>query len=175
MKPFITPKSSAVVKKLLHFQIEGNLNWSDLIGREVVAYAKPSDHSFTEAWEFQLIFDDGGVLEFSSACTAVVGWQEVGTLNIKCVRPERQGVACGSLPTVSLITPPFFCERISRLGFEDDDVLTECGIVINAPNGDEIIIATGVSPGSVSVSAPFARDEFKPEFPLAVCKREILK
>nr|GFD13683.1 hypothetical protein [Tanacetum cinerariifolium] len=126
MKPFITPKVTEDGKKLLEFQYEGGTLKSiskTIDQRKIVAYALPAGQSLNEAWEFQLHFNEGLLVEFSSAY---------------------------------------------------EDVITECGIIFCGRGGSEIIISAGVSPGSVSVSAPFSLDSFEPQFSLASCRREAI-
>jgi hypothetical protein len=63
-------------------------------------------------------------------------------------------------------------ERLEKLVYEDDDVISECGLVMYGVGGAEIIIAAGISPGSVSVAASFATGPFEPQFSLGTCRRE---
>lgn len=176
MKPFITPKVTEAGKKLLQFQLEGRdleSFWSVMHCHRITAYGLPDGHTFDAAWEFQLYFGDDDVfVEFSSACTQVVDWQEVGSLNIRVD-------SCDGGSTTSIRPDPskhaissFFVESLEKLVYEDDDVISECGLVLHGSDGAEIIIAAGISPGSVSVAAPFATGSFEPQFSLGTCRRE---
>jgi len=176
MKPFITPKVTEAGKKLLQFQLEGgDLDSISRVmrGHRVTAYGMPDDHTFDAAWEFQLYFGDDNVfVEFSSACTQVVDWQEVGSLNIRVASCDEGSTASVGPDLSKHAISPFFVERLEKLVYEDDDVITECGLVMYGVGGAEIIIAAGISPGSVSVAASFATEPFEPQFSLGTCRRE---
>ena len=70
--------------------------------------------------------------------------------------------------------PPFRVTSLIKLVYEDNNFSSECGIAIGGANEEEIVVATGISPGSVSVSAPFSTSTFEPEFSVSECKREFL-
>jgi hypothetical protein len=176
MKPFITPKVTEAGKKLLQFQLEGGdieSIWSVIQSHRITAYGMPDGQTFEAAWEFQLYFGDNNIfVEFSSACTQVVDWQEVGSLNIRvssCDAGSATPVGAGlSKHSIS----SFSVDRLEKLIYEDDDVISECGLVLHGADGAEIIIAAGISPGSVSVAASFATEPFEPQFSLAACRFE---
>lgn len=174
MKPFITPDISANGQKVLRLQCESiepeNIPKyaQDL---SVVAYSMPTGHSFQAAWIFRLIFSNGSSLEFSSACTMVVGWQEVGSLNIQLINQAKPDI---DAVLVRFEVPPFRVTSLVKLVYEDNNFRSECGIAIGGENGDEIVVATGVSPGSVSIAAPFSTSAFDPEFSVSECSREFL-
>ena len=175
MKSFINPEISVTGKKLLAFQFEGSENdsfWNLLRDHGVIGYAMPDGHTFQAAWLFRLICDGDMLIEFSSACTRVLGWQEVGTLNIRlmCRACEEPYDEC-HMP-LKIVSPAIPLKGIEKLVYEDDDVITECGLVLCGLDGKEIVIAAGISPGSVSVAATFAEGKFEPQFPLSMCKRE---
>ncbi|QGG91516.1 hypothetical protein GH983_13980 [Agrobacterium sp. MA01] len=177
MKPFITPKVNETGKKLLQFQLEGGEQDSDLCAmhsRSITAYSMPEGHTFNAAWEFQLHFgNDNLLVEFSSACTQVADWQEAGSLNIRMAYYGESIASIGSAHSATAISP-FTVERLEKLVYEDDDVISECGLILNGSDGTAIIFAAGISPGSVSVAAPFATGQFNPQFSLAACSRKIL-
>ncbi|MCY7327391.1 MAG: hypothetical protein LH618_02445, partial [Saprospiraceae bacterium] len=175
MKPFITPEISAKGQRVLRFQLEGfedDLSLNSVRGHSIIAYGMPAGHTLETAWEFILIFEDGSLLEFSSACTQVIGWEEVGSLNIRFAPqvPGHQSSASEHLLRVEI--QKFEVIAIKKLVYEDDDVIAECGLILYGANGEEVIVATGVSPGSVSIGAAFSAVQFKPEFPVHMTKRE---
>lgn len=177
MKPFITPDISATGQKVLRFQCEGIASkdiWKSRQGLSVVAYAMPLGQSLQAAWIFQLIFDDGSLLEFSSACTQVIGWQEVGSLNIQLIRhPSNEQSDKGS-DLLKTDVPNFRLNSLAKLVYVDNDVSSECALVLCGVSGEEIVVSAGISPGSVSIAAPFSETSFEPQFSVSVCKRELL-
>ncbi|MBU1357768.1 MAG: hypothetical protein KKC79_05035 [Gammaproteobacteria bacterium] len=178
MKPFITPETSATGKSLLPFQSEGIVIatlWNSVCGRTVVAYSLPKGHSFQAAWLFQLVLDDGNVLEFSSACTQVVDWQEVGSLNIRFIKASDRGLSEATPDMVLSATPEFRILTLSRLLYEDDDVISECALAFGGRDGEQIVIAAGIPPGSVSIAAPFSEEQFEPQFAMSTCRRESMQ
>ena len=179
MKSFITPKVTEAGKKLLQFQLEGADLESirdTMCGHRVTAYGMPEGHTFHSAWEFQLHFDGSGTfIEFSSACTQVVDWQEVGSLNVRFVARDEKYKASVGLELPKHDISFFAVEKVEVLVYEDDDVISECGLVLSGADGGEIIIAAGISPGSVSVSAPFATGSFEPQFSISACRRESMR
>ena len=177
MKPFITPDISATGQKVLRLQCEGVAPediWKSVQGLSVVGYALPPGQSIQAAWIFQLIFDDGSLIDFSSACTQVAGWQEVGSLNMQLIRklPKEQLDKGSDLLRTDVLN--FRLNSLAKLAYADDDVSSECALVFCGENGEEIIVATGIPPGSVSISAPFLETSFEPEFSVSECKRELL-
>ncbi len=177
MKSFITPEVSATGKKLLAFQCEG-IDAGDLRsvlnGQQIVAYAMPAGHSLHAAWLFRLILRDGRLLEFSSACTQVVDWQEVGSLNIRLV-DYSSGDAVDLVPEVLTTTiPKVHLQSLEKLVYEDADVVSECALVLQGDGGEEIVVAAGIPAGSVSVLASFATGPFEPQFAISTCRRERL-
>ena len=176
MKPFIIPDISANGQKVLRLQCE-NIEPENIQkyaqDLSVVAYSMPTGHSFQAAWIFRLIFSNGASLEFSSACTMVVGWQEAGSLNIQLISQ-----AISEKPDIDAVlerveVPPFRVTSLVKLVFEDNNFRSECGIAIGGEN-EEIVITTGISPGSVSIAAPFSTSSFEPEFSVSECNREFL-
>jgi hypothetical protein len=174
MKPFITPEVSATGKKMLAFQCEGidaSALRTELIGQHIVAYSLPTGHSFQAAWLFRLILSGGGLLEFSSACTQVVDWQEVGSLNIRFV-DHSSGVPADfelGMPTVAI--PSLHLQALEKLVYEDADIVSECALVLHGEGSEEVVVAAGIPPGSVSVMASFTKGPFEPQFAISTCKR----
>lgn len=178
MKPFITPKVTETGKKLLQFQLEGGDLESirDMLYRHrVTAYGMPEGHTFDAVWEFQLYFDDSSTfIEFSSACTQVGDWQEVGSLNLRFVAGDDESKNYVGLGLPKHGISSFNVKKVEALIYEDSDVISECGLVLSGTDGGEIIIAAGVSPGSVSVAASFATESFEPQFSISACRREAI-
>jgi hypothetical protein len=177
MKPFITPEISATGKKVLAFQCEGvtaGALWGALKGQRIIAYAMPAGHSFRAAWLFRLVLSGGDLLEFSSACTQVVDWQEVGSLNIRFVDRTNRTVADLELEAPTVAISDLHLQAIEKLVFEDADVVSECALVFHGDDGEQLVVASGISPGSVSVSGSFAKEAFEPQFAISICKRESL-
>lgn len=173
MKPFITLKFSASGKKLFSFQYEGTDSdslWVLLEGRVIVAYSIPWRHSFKAAWMFRLFMDNNVMLEFSSACTKVVDWEEVGSLNIRFVDNYHQIFSDDREMRKIEISATKLC-KLEKIFYEDNEIISECALAFSMEGGGEIIVATGISPSSVSVSAPFEKISFEPEFSLNLCKR----
>ena len=173
MKPFTT-NSTENVRVALLFQC-GGVNREQLrkmiIGSCITAYSMPKNHSFESAWLFRLIFNNQYLVEFSSDCTEVTGWQEMGSLNLLAVLD----VNLEQKNEVFLVaeTSNFAVENMECLVYRDADVYAECGLVFYSSLGEEIIIAAGVSPGSVSIQAPFSTQKFQPEFAVSDYHREI--
>jgi hypothetical protein len=173
MKPFITDACKDG-RCTLPFQLEGLKREQledTLVGKCIVAYALPEGHSLECAWQCRFLLAHGSVLEFSSACTVVTGWQEVGSLNIKYSHSEADRSA-DIFKEVAVAK--CHIAAIQRLIYEDSRVYSECGLVIHDLSGREVIVAAGVSPGSVSVSAPFSDESFSPEFPLTYYRHDLL-
>jgi hypothetical protein len=176
MKPFITPELTPSGKKAFSYQCEGvecKDLWRQLEDRQLVAYALPEGHTLQSAWELSLIFDSGLVLEFSSACTQAVGWQEVGSLNVRLTHRSVRGGVTTTGKQSEIAVPPIRLVAAEKLIYEDDDVVVECGLVLLGSNGQQMVIAAGISPGSVSVRASFsAGHAFEPQFQLSACRRQ---
>ncbi|WP_353393388.1 hypothetical protein [Hydrogenophaga sp. 5NK40-0174] len=174
MKPFIIPDISTTGQKVFRLQcenIEPEKMPKYVQDLSVVAYSMPVGHSFQAAWIFRLIFSNGSSLEFSSACTMVDGWQEVGSLNIQLINQSKSDI---DSVLVRVEVPPFRVTTLVKLVYEDNSFRSECGIAVGGENEEEIVVATGVSPGSVSIAAPFSTSPFEPEFPVSECSRELL-
>jgi|GEM_PF-3503213 len=177
MKPYITPEVSATGKKVLAFQCEGieaSALWSALNGRQIVAYAMPFEHSLQAAWLFWLILSSGEMLEFSAACTQIVDWQEVGSLNIRLIGRATDAPAASHQHMATVAVPAIHLQALERLVYEDTDVVSECGLLLRGEDGNEVVIAAGIPPGSVSISAAFNKGPFEPQFAISACRRECL-
>ncbi len=177
MTPHVTPDITPDGKKLLAWQIEGLGGlalWDHLTWRTLRGYRLHDGHTFGAAWGLTLLFDGQLGVEFSSSCTMTTGWQEIGSLNIALnYVPDRLTPA--DVPEIEeMVIPPLSVCRIDKITYEENGYITECGLAIIGADGTEIIITTAVSPGSVSISAPFLQDQFDPEFALAQCRRESL-
>lgn len=165
MKPFIT---DALVdgKYVLPFQIEG-VDRKTFIkfvhGKSVLGYSLPKDQMLKAAWDFCLFLDDDISISFSSATTGIGDWAEMGSLNINvCAIPDSNALRYAD-KYVSKNLSLCVIKRVDQLVFRDEKVYSECGLVLCDGDGDEIIVAAGVSPGSVSVSLPSDKTQFEPE------------
>lgn len=178
MKPFIAPELTAAGKKRFAFQCEGVASgdlWGRVQPRELLAYGLYAGHTLQSAWGLSFFLDSGLVLEFSAASTLSVGWQEVGSLNVLLAlrSPPDAGSAPGKLEEVAV--QPIRFASAEKLVYEDDDVVVECGLVLCGTGGQQVVIAAGVAPGSVSVEAPFsAGQSFEPKFQWSACRRQRL-
>ena len=175
MKPFITPDISPAGKKALAIQFEGISQgelWAKIGNYRIVACSMPKGQSFQTAWIFRLIFENECVLEFSSASTVVVDWQEVGSLNISLASHPTLEPTAENFEAVTINVPAIRVSRLDKLIYEDSDVISECGLVFGGDGGEEVVISAGIPPGSVSVSAPFSWGPFEPQFEIQACIRE---
>ncbi len=119
----------------------------------------PNKQSLKCCWQFRINLDNGFWLEFSSACTEVGGWNETGSLNIK-VSNKSEELLAEKYKKEQL---NYRVDAVEALIFDGKGVFSECGLVLVGRLG-ELIIAAGVSPGSVSVKLPSKENEFEPEF-----------
>ncbi|WMP18902.1 hypothetical protein [Thiothrix lacustris] len=164
MKPFITdPLQNG--KYILPYQI-GGLAFSEirlkLISSSIVGYSLPISQSLRETWDLHIYLDTGISITFSSACTGVGGWQEMGSLNMDFSGTMDMDKQVESKYSMTKFDNPFLIEKIYSLVFHDNDIYSESGLIFVDPNGQEVIVATGVSAGSVSMRIPFD-DNFEPE------------
>ena len=178
MKPFITPDKTSTGKKSFPYQCEGfecDALWRHLEGQRLVAYVLPDGHGLTAVWGLSLVFYSGLILEFSSACTQAVDWKEVGSLNVKLTRDSKEGVATMIAERKGIAVPLVELANAEKLIYEDEDVVVECGLVLHGSDGQQVVIAAGIPPGSVSVHASFSVGQpFEPQFSLATCRRQTL-
>ena len=170
MKPFITD-AFRDGRFHLPFQVEG-LASEDLgsvfLGANVLSCLLPENHSMEAAWLPRLVLDNEWCIDFSSACTEVGNWKEVGSLNLEfCWRPPEGESVKWSTTSLS----DFCIKRVELLIYEDSEVSTAAGIVLIDKVGREIVVATGISPGSVSIALPLSQGSFRPEFPVEQCRR----
>ncbi|MBC3915976.1 hypothetical protein H8L32_00630 [Undibacterium sp. CY18W] len=176
MKPFIIPILEDG-KLILKFQCEGRNSEQikeTFEGTWITAYAMPDGHSLKEVWLFRLFFGNDYFIEFSSACSGVGGWREIGSLNLRIDRIQNsdQGQESGIFKKKDI--EPFYVSSITRLVYEDELVNVEGGIVFKDSNGKLLTIAAGIPPGSVSVVGPFSNGDFQPEFAIADYKEVVI-
>ena len=142
-----------------NYQIEaevgvGNINALKHFERAcITGYSLPIQQSLTSAWELTLFFNNKMVVEFSSISNQVDGWEELGALKMKFKVASNKNLNNEVYKKIGI--PEFCITDIECLYFEDDDVYIESGIIFNNDIGDQIVITTGISPGSVSVKAAF--------------------
>lgn len=178
MKPFITPEVTANGRMKFSYQCEGvacEALWRELAGQRLAAYAVPSGHTLQVAWGMSFIFESGLVLDFSSACTQAIGWQEVGSLNIQLIHPSVNGVSAVGADRNEVAIPVIELAYAEKLIYEDDDVVVECGLLLRGRGEQEVVVSAGIPPGSVSVHAPFSAGQlYEPQFSLSTCRRQRL-
>lgn len=112
---------------------------------------------------FRLYLDRGEVLIFSSKCTGVGGWDEVGSLSIALELKREEPIPSAFIKTD---IDHIHVANYSMLVFERGDVYSEAGICFSSDSGERVIIAAAAVTGAVSVYLPKASQEFKPEFPI---------
>ena len=127
-------------------------------GTCIIAYSLPRDHSLSEAWQCRIHFNSGTMFEFSSLCTGVGGWDEMGSL---CIHEMENGTDKALFQKT--MVEPICIAKIECFIHDNTTVYCEAGMVFQDAHGKEVIIAAGVAPGSVSVSAPFSQEAFEPE------------
>lgn len=172
MKPFITDAFQGG-KFVLPFQIEGLP--TDQVGvpfknSRVLEYGIPDSHTFKAAWLFRVVLDTGWTVDFSSACTEIGEWQEIGSLNLGFSRENSNDSIRWRMESLR----DFKVKSAERLVHEDAEVYTECGIILTDITKREIVIAAGPAPGSVSIAAPFSTDTFQPELAIDKLQRRLL-
>jgi hypothetical protein len=175
MKHFITPDEFKNGKRLLPFQIEGASIYellTLLTDRHILGWDVPVGHSLKEAWPIRLIFEQFILVEVSSACTVTTGWQEVGSLNISVQIDTAESKSSGAFERIYSSVSEFKVESVEKLVFENETLITECGIVFVSSNGLEIVVMAGIPPNSVTAFIGVDNESFSPEFPLELCRRD---
>lgn len=145
------------------------------LNSRIIAYAIPKGHSCSEAWLFRLFFDNNYIVEFSSSCTELHNWQEIGSLNLGIITTKSDEQIDYKDIFVKTIIDGLMVTNIEYLIYEDSEVYAECGLIFETESGSEIIVAAGISPGSVSVVGPFSVLPFQPEFEFSLYERRLLK
>lgn len=173
MKPYITDALQNG-RFVLPFQVEGlpaDQLGSPFDAANVLAYGLPKSQTLQAAWLFRLMLDTGWILDFSSACTGVGGWQEIGSLNLRFTREVSDGDAIDwSMNPLE----DFRIVLVERLIFEDAEVYAESGIVLKDSTHREIVVAAGTAPGSVSIAVPFSTSPLQSEFGIEQLQRRPL-
>lgn len=139
-----------------------------LVGQTVTAYAMPPKHSFEAAWLFTLYFEDGHKLEFWSESYETAGWNELGVLVVSSLGEAVDGPSM-NVEQFRVEIPSIRIARCRKLLCEEDDFLVECGLLLAGEAGENVIIAAGIPPGSVSVSLPSDESNFRPLLGLPHC------
>lgn len=140
-----------------------------VLKNNIVAYELPKAQTLECTWDFRLHLASGEVLTFSSKCTSVGGWNEVGSLSIDL---QVNVTDASSDIFIKKNIEDFYTTDYSMLAYEEDDIYSESGICFVNGVGAEIIIVAAPSPGAVSVSIPRIHEELKPEFSMSVYKRK---
>jgi hypothetical protein len=167
MKPYITD-AKVDGKYILPYQFEGAcIGYENVESRFrgvcIVGYSLPRSQSLGCAWELRLYLSNGMFIDFSSAFTNVGGWQEVGSLNMRFTADATSESVLNNETYAHVEIAHFCINDLQSLVFLDDDVFSECGIVFIDEKGSEVIVAAGVSPGSVSALIPLSESDFNPE------------
>lgn len=174
MRPSITLDVDSTGRKILRYKCEG-IDVAELGNKfrhqNVCSVSRPAAQSLRQSWLAWLHLASGDVIEFSSSCTQVVGWQEIGSLNIRVIADVLRGLPQVAASVAKIAISQFRIDQIDVLIYEDEDVVSECGIVFCEAGGSEIVVATGISPGSVSLAVPQQTEDFDPEFALVMCHR----
>lgn len=168
MNHYITPEVLENGKTLLRFQCEGfvvNNLWQIIQNLNVIGYSVPIDHSLRETWNFRVFLDNGFSIDFTSACTMINEIQEIGSLNIALNRNVVNDVNDKYANCQRIVIPSFCISKLNKLIYEEDNFITECGILLSDATDRTIVVAAGVPPCSVTVSSFFNNNLFKPEFP----------
>lgn len=161
MRPYITD-TLRDGKHVLPYQIEGVARsklLNCLLGRSIKYYEIPTKQSLKACWQFRITLDSGDWIEFSSACTEVGDWQEVGSLNIRYAKFDEVLPFDGYKKEEY----PFKIQIVDELVYKSEKVNSECGIIFGGEQG-ALIVAAGVAPGSVSIKINTHSEEFEPEF-----------
>lgn len=133
--------------------------------KEIVSYSIPKGQSLTATWNFRLNFSNLVCIELFSKINHVSGWAETGSVALRLIEAIAPGVRSDVFETRPI--PHFNVDSVSLLVYREGQVNSECGIILRETGGREIIVAAGVSPGSVSVRADFSSDLFAPEYSLS--------
>lgn len=176
MKPYITDVNGDRSKKItLMCQMQG-LQRAEFVhaltAHTIVSFSYPGNQSLQEAWLFSFTLDSGWNVTFSSVCADIGDWKEVGYLNVAFSL---------TLPTLNetdwiiIGVNNFLIKSVEWLVVNNDEIYVECGLVVKDALDREIIVAAGVSPGSVSISSPFSNNSFIPEFTTEQCTRLLIK
>lgn len=174
MKPFITPEILVSGKKLFSIQYEGIYSdeiWKKIGNKNIVSYSMLQGHSLRAAWLFRLVFQDDFFIEFSSASTEIMDWQEVGSLNIRFSGHSAKNINSESFECITTTISSIQVAKLEKVLYSDPDLVVECGVIIHGDSGEEIIVSAGIPPGSVSISAPFGSLQFEPQFDMSDCTR----
>lgn len=140
-----------------------------ILRNKVVAYELPKTQTLECAWNFRLHLASDEVLNFSSKCTSVGDWNEIGSLSIDL---KQNTTEVGSGVFIKENIESFYITDYSMLVYEEDNVYSESGIYFVDDTGKELIIVAAPSPGAVSISIPTVNKKLKPEFSMSDYKRK---
>lgn len=157
MKPYITDIQIVNGKNFLPFQVEGisKAELEPLLTQTTItAYAIPQNQSLQSTWRLRLYLEAGFILELNSACTRIREMQEIASLNMNLF-PLNTKLNSWGFVIIKLFNK-FNITSINKIVYEDDQDISESGIVFRNSEGDAVYIIPGIAPGSVSVGAPFS-------------------
>lgn len=135
-----------------------------VLKNNVVAYGIPKSQALECTWNFRLYLVSGEVLVFSSKCTSVGGWNEVGSLSID-LKANISDLSSDVFIRTEIKN--FYISNYSMLVYEEDDVYSESGICFSDDIGAELIVIVAPAPGAVSISIPNVNTELKAEFSMS--------
>lgn len=144
------------MSKYFSFNYEAVDDLGSQLSRGLTGYAlKPRANGRLDTlW----IFLPNKTLEIRAEITPVDDWEEIGTLQFRCL-PENE-----PCPDKTLI-PSSWLEiaSISKLLVEDKKFKAECGIVIKNTEGNNLFIVVGALPLTIELKANFYENNFQPE------------
>jgi hypothetical protein len=114
-------------------------------------------------WGTVFVFDGGWCLSIAARMESLGGWKEIGSLVVRYCHSDALGAGCIEPFHLKHEVPKAEIIRAEGLSLLEDRGECQCGLVLIG-HSFEIIIAPGISPGSISISAPFADADFEPEY-----------
>ena len=105
------------------------------------------------------LFLPNDTLQIRSEITTVDNWEEIGTLQFRCL-PENE-----TCPDKTLIPSSWLkIASISKLLVEEKEFKAECGVVIENTEGNNLFIVVGALPLTIELKANFYEGDFQPEY-----------
>lgn len=137
-----------------------------LLSNRVIGYAVPISQNLSCAWIFNIYFEGfDKTLSFSSQVTSSIGWKEYGYLSVD-LNPIEYNKEVLKYTAIK----PMDISSLDILMNEEDDVISECGLILRDRNNREIVISTAPPPGAVSIRADFNTLGYNPEILFEQCR-----
>ncbi|MEI8603208.1 hypothetical protein P4S55_22235 [Shewanella sp. PP-Sp27a-2] len=137
-----------------------------LLSNRVIGYAVPISQNLSCAWIFNIYFEGfDKTLSFSSKVTSSTGWKEYGYLRV-----DLNPIECNKDVLKYTAIEPMNISSLDILINEEDDVISECGLILRDRNNREIVISTAPAPSAVSIRADFNTLGYKPEILFEQCR-----